>query len=182
MLKINFILATLAIMLMNACSVSSPRQAAPAMMTIHSFVKINRNFEIPSEKARVYIQHGIAIEKSNIDKSSSYCSVLMQNLHSAGKPKLSVAPGQFEIIKLRKFNDSTNFPGIFFTSRGRNSDFPEVVVFELEMRLKSVEQPAVRALICAKQATVYGPLFPTEHYPTLVEIKTTLANAIEILQ
>ncbi len=48
------------------------------------------------------------------------------------------------------------------------------------MRLKSAEQPGVRALFCAKHATVYGPLFPTRLYPTLAEIRIALGDAIEI--
>ena len=76
---------------------------------------------------------------------------------------------------------SRGFPRLFFASRGQDHDFPAVVLFEVEMRLKSADQPGVRSLFCAKQANVMGPLFLTNQYPTLTEIRNTLANAIEII-
>jgi hypothetical protein len=177
---IRTILIVAGISIASGCSVSSSRYAAKPSVNPASIVQINQHLEIPSQKARVYIQNGVETTMRNIDKFSTYCSVLMQNVHSRGEPLLTVSPGRFEIIKLRKSNDSLYFPGSFFVSRGWTDDFPSVVIFEVEIRLKSAEQPGVRALFCAKQADVYGPLFLTRHYPTLAEIRFALGNAIEI--
>ncbi|MCH8177187.1 MAG: hypothetical protein IIC09_03125, partial [Proteobacteria bacterium] len=99
----------------------------------------------------------------------------MQNVHTAGEPKLTVSPGQFEIIKVREYDEHQYFPGNFVASLLEWHNIPPIVIFTVEMRLKSPEQPGVRALICAKQVESYG-----RHYPTLAEIKTALGNAIEI--
>ncbi len=165
----------------SGCSVSSSNFATQSSANTTSAVRINQHFEIPNQKARVYIQNGNAIAKRSIDKLTTYCSLLMQDLHTAGEPKLTISPGQFEVIKVRQHNDHSSFPGNFFSSRLRDHDFPTVVLFEVEMRLKSADQPGVRAMFCAKQANVMGPIFLTNHYPTLTEIRNTLANAIEII-
>ena len=164
----------------SGCSVSSSSYAVQPSVNPTSIVQINQYFEIPSQKARVYIQNGVAIMKRNIDKLSTYCSVLMQDLHKAGEPKLTVSPGQFEIIKIRKFNDYSSFPGTFVASRKWIYDFPVVVIFEVEMRLKSAEQPGIRSLFCAKQVQVFSPFNSKRHYPSLTEIRTALVDAIEI--
>ena len=163
------------------CSTSLPDNVVQPSAFIGSVVQVNQHYEIPNQKARVYIQDGNLISKHNLEKFNTYCSVLMQDLHKAGEPKLKVIPGQFEIIKLRKYNDYAVFPGNLFASRRRAFDFPEIVKFEVEMRLKSTQQPGVRALICAKQVNVMGPLFATDHYPTITEIRKALGNAVEIM-
>ncbi|MCH7882611.1 MAG: hypothetical protein IIB69_13790 [Proteobacteria bacterium] len=140
-----------------------------------SIVQVNQPLEIPNRKARVYIQNGDVTAKRDLDPWNIYCSVLMQNVHTAGEPKLTVSPGQFEIIKVREYDEHQYFPGNFVASLLEWHNIPPIVIFTVEMRLKSPEQPGVRALICAKQVESYG-----RHYPTLAEIKTALGNAIEI--
>lgn len=174
-LAVRSILTAASITIVCGCSVSSSQYAVQPSVNISAIVQINRQFEIPNEKARVYIQDGVENTMRNIDKWSTYCSVLMQDLHRAGEPKLSVSPGQFEIIKVRK-SDDTYFPGSFIFFRGWIKDPPTNVIFEVEMRLKSVTQPGVRSLICAKRVDYYG-----HHYhPTLAEIRHALGGAIEI--
>lgn len=167
--------------LLTGCSASLPDETTQTSVFISSVIKINQEIEIPVQKARVYIQNSRIIGKRRLDKSSAYCSVLMQDLHKKGEPKLTVSAGQYEIIKLRRYNDDTSFPGTFFTSSIRAHDFAKMVIFEVEMRLKSLQQTGVRALICARQVMVMGPLFMTDHYPTLSEIRNTLGNIIEIV-
>lgn len=162
------------IVLASGCSISLSRYAIPALVQPGSVVQINRYFQIPDRKARVYIQNGAEIMKRDIDKWSTYCSVLMQNLHTAGEPKLTVSPGRFQIIKLKK-SDDTYFPGSIGSLGGLTFERPTNVIFQVEMRLKSDEQPGVRALICAIRVDDYGL-----HHPTLAEIKIALGDAIEI--
>ena len=107
---IRTILIVAGISIASSCSVSSSRYAAKPSVNPASIVQINRHLEIPSRKARVYIQNGVETTLRNIDKFSTYCSVLMQNVHSSGEPLLTVSPGHFEIIKVRKSNDSLYFP------------------------------------------------------------------------
>jgi len=87
-----------------------------------------------------------------------------------------VLSGQFEIIRVREYDEHQDFPGDYVASREFRY-IPPVVIFNIEMRLQSAEQHDVRALICAKQVEVVGF---GRHYPTLTEISTTLGNAIEI--
>jgi len=167
-LIIRTILVAAGISIASSCAVTPPA-VNPA-----SVVQVNRNLEIPARKARVYIQNGNETAKRDLDPWSIYCSVLMQDLHRAGEPKLTVSPGQFEIIKVREENEYLDFPGTYVAS----TEFryvPPIVIFRVEMRLKSAQQPRVRALICDKQVESFG-----NHYPTLAEIRIALGNAIEI--
>ena len=173
--EVRTILTAAGFTIVSSCSMSLSRDTEQPSLNSASIIQINRQLEIPSEKARVYIQDGVEITLRNIDKWSTYCSVLMQDLHTAGTPKLRVSPGKFEIIKLRKYDD-TYFPGSFIFFPKWIRDPPTNVIFEVEMRLKSAVQPGVRALICAKRVDYYG-----HHYhPTLAEIRHALGGAIEI--
>lgn len=168
-------IAVSGILLISGCSVTSPRYSSSPPVSSASIVQINQQLEIPNKKARVYIQDGTLTAKRDLDPWSIYCSVLMQKLHRGGEPKLTVSPGQFEIIKVREYKEQQYFPGNFVASIGEWQYVPPIVIFRLEMRLKLAEQPDVRSLICAKQVESYG-----RHYPTLAEIKIALGNAIEI--
>jgi hypothetical protein len=136
-----------------------------------SLVKINRPLEIPDGKARLYFQNGIEITQRNIEKMTTYCSIRMRNRHKKGEPKIIISPEQIEIIKLRRFND--------YTGGGRENE-PTKVIFELEMRLNSTEQPGIMALYCAKQVQVMKMVNTNQYYPNNTEIITALGNSIEI--
>jgi hypothetical protein len=167
-LIIRTILVAAGILIVSSCAVTPPA-VNPA-----SVVQVNRNLEIPARKARVYIQNGEETAKRDLDPWSIYCSVLMQELHSAGEPKIIVSPGQFEIIKVIEKNERIENSGNIVAGLEWHH-VPPIVIFRVEMRLKSAEQPGVRALICAKQVESY-----THHYPTLAEMEIALGNAIEI--
>ena len=174
-------LVTLAgIVIVSGCGASfesepvQPR-AHPALVVL-----INQNLEIPNGEARVYIQDGVKDALRDIDKWNTYCSLRMKDRHKEGEPKLTISPGQFEIFKVRESNDSDFFPGTFVMSRGISSDFPLDVIFEVEMRLKSAQQPNVWAMYCARQVTVFSPIFRSSYYPKLADIRVALGNTVEI--
>jgi len=171
MQHINFIIRTILVTV--GLSIASSC-AATSSVNPASLVQVNRKLEIPNRKARVYIQNGVEIAKHDLDPWAIYCSVQMQKLHKNGEPKLSVSPGQFEIIKVREYNERLQFPGKFVASTNWNY-YPPIVIYETEMRLKSAAQPGVRALICSSQVEGLGL-----HYPTLADIRIALGNAIEI--
>ena len=155
-------------LILNSCAITPS-------VNPNSVVQVNQHFEIPNLKARVYIQKGIVSAKRDLDPWNTYCSLLMQDLHSAGEPRLAVSPGQFEVSKVRQYSEQQYFRANFVASAGEWHYVPPIVVFTIEMRLKSPEQPGVRALICAKQVESYG-----SHYPTVAEMKIALGNTIEI--
>ena len=163
------------IALVGACGTSSSRYAVQPSVALTSVVTVNQLLEIPNKKARVYIQEGAQTAKRDLDPWGVYCSVLMQKLHSAGEPRLSVSPGQFEVTKVRQYKENQDFAGNFVASLDGWNFVPPIVIFNLEMRLKSTQQPGVRALICAKQVESFG-----SHYPSLAEINRALGNAIEV--
>lgn len=165
---IQTILLAAGILVVSGCAVT------PSINPV-STVQVNQPLEIPNRKARVYIQNGVVTAKRDLDPWSIYCSVLMQDLHTAGEPKLIVSPGQFAVIKVREYDEHQYFPGNFVASLLEWHNIPPIVIFTVEMRLKSAEQPGVRALICAKQVESYG-----RHYPTLAEMRISLGNMIEI--
>lgn len=174
-LSVRTILAVSGIALISACSISSSGYATGSSVTPASIVIVNQHLEIPDRKARVYVQNGAITAKRDLDPWSIYCSVLMQKLHSAGDPKLSVSPGQFEIFKVRENYEHQDFAGNFVASAGEWNFVPPIVIFRIEMRLNSVLQPDVRSLICAKQVESYA-----RHYPTIAEMRAALGDTIEI--
>ncbi len=166
------------IVLVSGCGVSFKNDPVQPRVTPALVVQINQNLEIPNRQARVYIQDGIKAALRDVDKWSTYCSLRMKDRHNEGEPKLTVSPAQFEIIKVREFNDSMYFPGTFVVTL--SSDFPLDVIFEVEMRLKSAQQPDVWAMYCARQMTVYSPIFRSSYYPKLADISVALGNTVEI--
>ncbi len=150
----------------------SSYNTAQASEDAGSLVQINRPLEIPNGKARLYFQNGVEITKRNIEKMTTFCSIRMRDRHKAGEPMIIISPEQIEIIKLRRSND--------YTGGGRRDESPANVIFELEMRLKSTEQPGVMALYCAKQVLVFNMVNTRQYYPNNTEIITALGNSIQI--
>jgi len=142
-----------------------------------SVVQINTPLEIPAGEARIYIQNGEAIaSRSGLDRFSTYCSVLMQDLHVAGEPILTVTPGRFDVREVRQSNDRFNDSIILVASTMWMGDGqPSNTLFTLEMRLRSAEQPDVRSLFCVKESSLRGT-----HYPNFDEIKIALGDAVTI--
>ena len=160
------------LMLTSACSNINNRYRQLVPVDPGSFLDINLHADIPLFEARVYFQQGKLIEKSSIDKFDTYCSVLMNRVQEEGAPQLSISPGQFEITQLRFYNDYNYQPRII-ASRQWFYDPPSDVVYETEFRLRSPDQPLVRALICANRVDAYGM-----YYPDLTQIRQTLGDLI----
>ena len=145
------------------------------MVAPTSVVQINQQLEIPPELARVYIQNGIHSGKRGLDKWLTYCSVLMQEVNTPGEPLQTVSPGKFEISQVREYNDYRYQPRIYASLTRVRYDPPSDVIYTVEMRLQSEQQPGVRALICVRHVAAYG-----RYYPTLAEIRVALGDVIEI--
>ncbi len=146
-----------------------------------SILQVNQNLEIPSGKSRVFFQDGAVVPLGKrIDKWSTYCSLLMQKKHASGEPNLIVSPGQFEIIKVFESENYRGSRRTYVASLGWfydvSSQRPVFVDFEIELLLKSAEQPNVRSLICEKRVDNWN----LYDYPTLVEIRSAVGNLIEI--
>jgi hypothetical protein len=150
----------------------SSYNTAQASADSGSLVQINRPLEIPNGKARLYFQNGVEITKRDIEKMTTYCSIRMRDKHKKGEPKIIISPEQIEIIKLRRSNDYSGSGSANTTS---------AVIFELEMRLNSTEQPGVMALYCAKQVFVMKMVNIKQYYPNNTEITTALGDMIEII-
>ncbi len=179
-LIVRTIVAVTGIIVISGCGASIKNNTVRPSVSPAAIVQVNQQLEIPNRKARVYIQDGAVTTWRNKDKWSTYCSVRMKDRHKEGEPKLTISPAQFEIIRVREFNDSLYFPGTFVVPRGISSDFPLDVIFEVEMRLKSAQQPDVWAMYCARQVTVFSPIFRSSYYPKLADISVALGNTVEI--
>ena len=179
-LIIRSIVTVTGIVLVSGCGVSFKNDPVQSRVTPALVVQINQKLDIPNGQARVYIQDGVKDALRDIDKWNTYCSVRMKDRHTEGNPKLTIYPGQFEIFKVREFNDSLYFPGTFVVPRGISSDFPLDVIFEVEMRLNSTQQPDVWAMYCARQVTVFSSIFRSSYYPKLADISVALGNTVEI--
>jgi hypothetical protein len=181
---IKFVIRSLVVaigtVIVSGCGASFKSEPDQPGVTTALVVQINQTLDIPVGKARVYIQDGVKPALHDVDRLSTYCSLRMKDRHKEGEQKLTISSGQFEVFKVRQSNDSDIFPGTFVMSRGISSDFPLDVIFEVEMRLKSSQQPDVWAMYCAKQVTVFSPIFSSSFYPKLADIGVALGNTVEI--
>jgi len=163
------------LLVISGCAGTTSKYADEPRVAPTSVVQINQQLEIPPEMARVYIQNGIHTGKRSLDKWLTYCSVLMQEVNIPGEPLQTVAPGKFEITEVREYNDWHYSPRIFASMTLVRLDPPSNVIYSVDMRLKSQQQPGVRSLICVKHVDAYG-----RFYPTLAEMRVALGDAIEI--
>ena len=179
-LIVRTIVAVTGIIVISGCGASFKNNTVRPSVSPAAIVQVNQQLEISNGKSRVYIQDGAVTTYRNIDKWSTYCSVLMQQKHASGEPKLSVLPGQFKITKVIESEDGLGIERTYVASLGWNIDVGENrsvhVIFAIEMRLSSAEQPGVRALICEKRSKNRG----FYNYPTLEEIRIALGGTIEI--
>jgi hypothetical protein len=163
--------------LIAACSGTSGNYSRVAVLPL-SIVQVNTQLEIPAGEARVYIQNGVAIAKrGGLDRFSTYCSMLMQDLHVLGEPLLTVSPGRFEVREVRRYNDGYHDPTILVASATWMGDGRSLIFYTLEMRLRSTDQPDVRALFCVKESDL-----PGSQNPTFEEIRIALGDAVTIEQ
>jgi hypothetical protein len=178
-IKVGFCLfATAAV---SSCATSSQGYGTIPSVNPASVVQINRELQIPVGKARVYLQDGAPIAGQNPDIWKTYCSVLMQSVHSPGEPLLKVMPDRFEVKQVREYNDFRYRPRIYVASMASTfSEWPINVIYSVEMRLDSPGQPDVRALICVKHSGTNMSWDSRSYYPNLAEIRSALGDIIEI--
>ncbi len=181
-LIIRTFVAVTGIIVISGCGASFKNNTVRPSVSPAAIVQVNQQLEIPNGKARVYIQDGAVTTYRNIDKSGTYCSVRMQQKNASGEPKLSVLPGQFKITKVTESEDGSNTVRTYVASLGWIIDVEHnrsvYVIYAVEMRLSSADQPGVRALICEKRVSTLGVNY--RNYPTLAEINTVLGDTIEI--
>ena len=172
---VHVIMLTTAAALSSGCASTYSTNSSGLSVDPASTIKINGSFDIPVNKARVYFQNGARVDWRDIDRWTTYCSVLVQNVQYSDLPQQTVLSGRFSIVDVRQSDDFLNlgfihsapFQGVYAT--------PSNVTYKVEMRLQSVEQPDVRSLICEKRVDAYG-----RFYPTNSEIHTALGDLIEI--
>ena len=165
-----------AVALVSGCASTAANTGAVPSVDPASTIQINGSYDIPVNKARVYFQNGAHIAVGDIrDRWTTYCSVLVQDLQSADQPQQTITPGRFEIVKVMQTDDWTNTRQFFVASLIWVSSHPARIVYKVEMRLHSAEQPNVRSLICEKTANHRG-----NNHPTGSEIQTALGSLIEI--
>ncbi len=182
-LIVRTIVAVTGIIVISGCGASLENNTVRPPVSPAAIVQVNQQLEIPDGKARVYIQGGAIIAYRKKDEWSTYCSLLMQQKHASGEPKLSILPGQFKITKVIESEDGQGTGRTYVASLGWfidvNAQGAYHVIYAVEMRLSSADQPGVRALICEKRADTMG-IYSIHNYPTLAEIKTALGDTIEI--
>jgi hypothetical protein len=170
----HVILVATAAALSSGCAGTYSKSSANPPVDPASTIKINGSFDIPVEKARVYLQNGAGVDQRDIDRWTTYCSVLVQNVQYSDQPQQTVLPGRFSIVYVRLSNDFNQL-GNFYARHQSVYDTPSNVTYKVEMRLQSVEQPDIRSLICEKRVDAYG-----RYHPTNSEILTALGDLIEI--
>ena len=179
-LIVRTIVAVTGIIVISGCGASFKNNTVKPSVSPAAIVQVNQQLEIPNGKARVYIQDGAIIAYRKKDEWSTYCNLFMQLKHASGESKLSVLPGQFKITKVIESEDGHGTGQTYVASlEWVMADRSINVIYGVEMRLSSADQPGVRALICEKRSDNMGVL-SIHNYPTLAEIKTALGDTIEI--
>ena len=146
-----------------------------------SVLEIRETLEVPYGNARVFIQGGRAIARRNIDHWAVYCSVQTRPIREVGETQMKVEPGRFEVYEVRQFNDINRTPRVYTAAlSGGFEEWPAHIVFQVEMRVRSAEQPAVRALFCAKNSDLSYGFNAAGYYPTLPEIRNAVGDLMEI--
>lgn len=165
--------------IMAGCASTSYRMP---MVPPGATLEIRQTLEVPYGSARVFIQGGRVITEENINHWAVYCSVQTRPIRQAGQTQTKVEPGRFDIYEVRQFND-INRTGRVYTAALMSGfdEWPAFIIFQVEMRLKSVEQPAVRALFCAKNGDLMYGYSAVSRYPNLAEIRATLGDLADIV-
>lgn len=145
-------------------------------------LEIKQTLEVPYGSARVFIQGGRVVERADLNHWVVYCSVQTRPIREAGEAQMKVEPGRFDVYEVRQFND-INRTGRVYTAafRGGFEEWPAFIIFQVEMRLRSERQPAVRALFCAKNGdTTYG-YNVARSYPNAAEIGAAVGDLMELV-
>jgi hypothetical protein len=156
-----------------ACASADSRFANLLPVQPGNNIQINITADIPLHKARVYIQKGQLIAKSDIDKYDVFCNVLMNSVQKENAAQLSISPGQFRVTYIQRSNDGYYGWGLF-ASTEFVLDRPSDVNYQTELRLQSIDQPEVRSLICVRQASGYG-----NFHLDLLDFKNALGSLAE---
>ena len=145
-------------------------------------VQVNRQLQIPSGRARVYLLDGKVLDGDAPNTWDTYCSVLMQTVHEPGEPLVTVEADTFRITEVREYNDLRFAPRIYVAAGSMFEDWPANVVYSVELRLQSERQPGVRALICSRHSGAEIHWDAREYYPDLAQIRAALGDVIEIIE
>jgi len=122
---------------------------------IGSSLRLNLDADVAADQNRIYIQNQMIVSKAQIDKEQMYCSVVLREYQKAGKPQLSVTPGEFKVWRVRLYNDFIHEPTIYANNDDRYYFPSDGIDFRTEIHLKSSEQPNVRALTCTEHRGEY---------------------------
>ncbi len=172
------------LVIVNGCARLSAYNTSFAAVNPASVVYINKSYEVPHQRARIFIQFGEHHPtKNTIDKYFPYCSIQVQNLTSPGEPNKQVKPGRFQVYEVRQFNDwipigGTYVASLTMTMEVDNRIRPSDVIYQVQMRMRSPEQPDVVGLICVKHSD--EPFRSHGYYPSLAEMRTALGDAVDI--
>ncbi|MEM7294959.1 MAG: hypothetical protein AAF420_16400 [Pseudomonadota bacterium] len=157
------------------CASHYPRNTESGEIYAGATVGIQTELEIPDFKARVYFQHGKALNHAPSDRWTTYCSVLVQNVQYPDQARQVVQPGDFGVVRVKQSNDYNNRARVFVASVKWSYDPPSNVTYKTELRLASPEQPDVRSLICEKRVDAYG-----RYQPSFSEIRAALGEHVKI--
>ena len=144
-------------------------------------LEVRQTLEVPFGSARVYLQGGRVVARESLDHWAVYCSVQTRPIREVGETQMKVEPGRFDIYEVRQFNDINRTGRVYTAALGAGFDeWPAFIVFQVELRLRSAEQPDVRALFCAKNSNLSFGYGSAARYPNRAEIGTAVGDLIEI--
>lgn len=145
-------------------------------------LEVRQSLDVPYGSARVFLQGGRVLARGNLDHWSVYCSVQTRPIREAGESQTKIEPGRFEVYEVRQFNDINRIGRVYTAAMGGGfEEWPAFIVFQVEMRLRSDMQPAVRALFCAKNGDLSYGYNAASSYPKLAEIRAALGDMMELV-
>ena len=142
-----------------------------------SYLQLHHEYQVPNQVARIYFRKGKQTAQADVDRFTPYCYLVIQDDRQAGEPQQKIYPGRFFVTEVIESNELIGGRKVYVAGMGWDfDDGPSNINFILEMRLRSTEQPGVRALVCINNSDDYFD----RRYPYLSEIKEALGELITI--
>jgi hypothetical protein len=128
------------------CAVSGEYGASPVVPTGSELV-LHQRLEFGAESARIYLQDGRVVSRSEVDRARTACALRLRR--RGDEPLIeAIEPGRFLVIGGRSWAESARI------GQGRGSDFPDAprrYEFHTQVEIRSDRQPQVDSLHCSRE-------------------------------
>jgi hypothetical protein len=169
-------LLSLAILL-GGCAQTGGNHPDSSPYDSHGDVRVNlvQALEIPPGEATVRLQYGRIVARNGVQETDPYCIFELETVSDQPQP---VRPGSFPVTGFqRRIESFSGMPAVRWNPLGRGigrDNGPSQMYYISEFRLRSEDQPKVRALTCQVDQGSAGISSP--RHLTLAEMSQALGR------